>query len=213
MGLFATKLCAICGKATRRRMHNIADGALCSECYDRAGYNKSTLTRHKSTSDVRRDIEAMDANAARIAAFNPTKRVQNYLVIDEDKRQWALPDAPRGRLKRARVYDFDDIVEYELLEDGDTVVKSGLGRAVAGAALFGGVGAIVGGLTGRKNKAVVDRLKIKIVVRDLARPAEHITLLNVRTKANSLIHKAAIQEAREILPLLALMTEGKGAKS
>ncbi|EPZ54444.1 hypothetical protein H477_3583 [[Clostridium] sordellii ATCC 9714] len=46
------------------------------------------------------------------------------------------------------MYNYKDIIEFELLEDGESITKGGLGRAVAGGVLLGGVGAIVGGVTG-----------------------------------------------------------------
>lgn len=57
-----------------------------------------------------------------------------------------------GGKKNPKIYKYSDIVDYELLEDGESITKGGLGRAVVGGALFGGVGAVVGGVTGHKKK-------------------------------------------------------------
>lgn len=43
------------------------------------------------------------------------------------------------------IYSHSDVIEYELLENGETVTKGGIGRALAEGVLFGGVGAVVGG--------------------------------------------------------------------
>lgn len=44
----------------------------------------------------------------------------------------ARADGFFGNEKNPKNYNFEDILKYELLEDGETITKGGLGRAVAG---------------------------------------------------------------------------------
>ncbi|MDL0397548.1 SHOCT domain-containing protein, partial [Clostridioides difficile] len=103
---------------------------------------------------------------------------------------------------------FDDILEFELLEDGETIVKGGLGRAITGGVLFGGTGAVVGGITGKKtSRKVVEIFKIKITVKDINNPIEYINLINSKVKTNSSIYQKAFSDAQEILSILSIITK------
>lgn len=81
-------------------------------------------------------------------------------------------------------------MDYELLEDGNTLTKGGLGRAVAGGLLFGGVGAVVGGVTGKKHgKSTCSQLQIKITVNNVSEPTEYITFISSEIKKDGMIYK------------------------
>lgn len=74
-------------------------------------------------------------------------------------------------------------MKFELLENGETVTKGGIGRALAGGILFGEAGAIVGGITGKKTtRKVVDTFKIKITINNIDNPIEYIELINKKQK-------------------------------
>lgn len=143
-----------------------------------------------------------------LSNFITTKKIGVYIEFDEQKRLWLIPDGVRGKKIHPKIYTFDDIVEYELLEDGDTVTKGGLGRAIVGGALVGGVGAVVGGVTGKKKtKSVINNLRIKITVNDTSNPSIYINLINTPTKANSFLYKMAYESAQEILSMFSIITQ------
>lgn len=56
------------------------------------------------------------------------------------------------------------MIDFELCENGETVMKGGVGRAIVGGALFGAVGAVVGANT-RKSRQMVNSLYIRITTR------------------------------------------------
>lgn len=60
------------------------------------------------------------------------------------------------------ILKFNELINYEIIEDGESVTKGGFGGAVAGAALFGGVGAIVGAELGKKNKDMCNSISLHI---------------------------------------------------
>ena len=139
-------------------------------------------------------------------SFYPTKTVGNYFAIDENSRQWALykglfpswkNDVPRG---------YGDIVDFELLEDGSSITKGGVGSALVGGFLFGRTGAIVGSITGaKKTKQTCTNLTIKITVNTIGCPTEYIKLITSSTKRESAAYKRELQYAQDILSLLQLM--------
>lgn len=102
------------------------------------------------------------------------------------------------------IFNYDQIISYELLEDGTSIASGGLGRAAVGGFLFGGVGAVVGGLT-RSYKGACTRLQIKLTVKDYDDPAFFITLINSSTKKDSIAYKTYIKEAESIISKLQLI--------
>lgn len=211
MGLFSQGTCALCGDPVKSMgAIKIAGGLLCKGCGRKAGYFSRSRAKNKTLDNVRADMARMEAAAARQRAFEPTRRVGNHFVIDENKKQWQVLGGVTGKLIMSPVYDFTDIVSYELLEDGETLAKGGLGRALVGGVLFGGVGAVVGGVTGKKSKNVINSMQVKITVRDMSNPVAYVSLISGKTKHNSFTHRLAQETAQEILSLLELMKELAG---
>lgn len=198
--------CENCGKKVGWNRSEIADGWICSSCFKLCGYKASTPIAAKTIGDVRADIGKVEEQKAKLAVFRATKKIDRYIEFDEAKRQWLIPDGFWGGKKNPRVYDFDDVVEYELLEDGDTILKGGLGSAVVGGLLLGGVGAIVGAATGAKRtKSIVRSLRVKITVDNFGDPVVYINLITTETRVGSWVYKNQYGIAQQILSAFALI--------
>ncbi|MEH7116046.1 hypothetical protein V7128_01305 [Neobacillus vireti] len=81
------------------------------------------------------------------------------------------------------LFNFDDILEVGIKEDNIIVTHasktSAIGNAMAGGVLFGGIGAVVGGLSGEKvGYTKVYKVSLLIVVNDLNNPIYEINFLN-----------------------------------
>jgi len=81
------------------------------------------------------------------------------------------------------LFDFNDILECYIKEDNTIVThtskSSAIGHAMAGGVLFGGVGAVVGGLSGKKiGYEKIYKSTLCIVVNDLQNPIHDIHFLN-----------------------------------
>ena len=109
----------------------------------------------KTNSDIKYDITKKELQKEQLLKFTATKKIGSFIEFDEINKRWLVPDGFLGRKKNPRIYNFDDVIEFELLEDGETITKGGLGRALAGGILFGGVGAIVGGVHRNSWRGVV----------------------------------------------------------
>ena len=100
-------------------------------------------------------------------------------------------------------YSFDELVNYELLEDDSLVTSGGVGQALIGGALFGGFGAAAGGITGKRiQKKKIESLFIKVTLNSFETPCIMIPLITKPTKTNSSEYKSAFQEAHQILSTL-----------
>lgn len=79
---------------------------------------------------------------------------------------------------KAEVFQYDQIIGFDLIENGNNIISGGTGRAVAGGLLFGEVGAVVGGVTAtRKTAELCTLLKIKITFRNCQRQSIDITFI------------------------------------
>jgi len=105
-----------------------------------------------------------------------------------------------------RVFDCQDILSAEIIENGETITRTEtktegrLGRAIVGGVLFGGAGAVVGGLTGKSNSNSISvnyitQIDLKIIVKDTNNPVHIIRFLQTATGKQSYLYKNAIEKA------------------
>lgn len=206
MGLFRSKgFCSICANPNAKE---IKDGYICSECNRKAG-RFLTATRlspkEQTVSLVEECISKQSAynetQKNRVVAFNETRKIDK-LVLDEKNRLFKL----KGMF--TDIYSYDQIVDYEIIEDGESIVKGGLGRAIAGGALLGGVGAVVGGVTGgKKTKGVCINLQIRIGIKDDVSENVYIKLITSETKKNGFVYKTNMSIANDIISILSKIVD------
>jgi hypothetical protein len=106
------------------------------------------------------------------------------IAINEKEQKLAI--FKRSSIKEElspALFKFDDILEVGIKEDNTIVThtskRSSIGNAVAGGVLFGGIGAVIGGLSGEKvGYAKIHKATLTIVVNDLKNPIHEINFLN-----------------------------------
>ena len=180
----------------------------------KAGFTKANAklicpNTDKEIANLKKRIKAVENKQK----FSPTRKIQDYLYVDENHKLWAVPkpvnpdsEGEETIKKVEQVYTYSDIISYELLEDDNSISKSGLGKAIAGGLLFGQTGAIVGGITGKKkNIATCTKLQIRITINDSQNPIELITLLDAETKKNTTVYKNCFDIAQNIISNLEFM--------
>ena len=100
------------------------------------------------------------------AKFNDDTR---QMILADHIFVYVTSDPQNKRPENYTLFSYDQIVSFELLENGESVASGGIGRAALGGMLFGGVGAIVGAST-RSYKSVCEELKVKVTVKDYKEP-------------------------------------------
>jgi hypothetical protein len=76
-------------------------------------------------------------------------------------------------------YNFSSIIDVKKIIDDETISTSSsgstIGRALIGGVLAGGVGAVIGGVTGKKNGTqAINSLELEIVINDIEYPSYRI---------------------------------------
>lgn len=217
MGFFDLKaICAICEKEVGLNRHKIADkNCICPSCFKDAGFNIGMAQKpikQMQVADVHSAIKVKNTNNDKLASFTPTKKIGSYLEFDDNQKKWLLLSGLLGKRDKSKVYSYSDIVGFELLEDGESVSQGGLGRALVGGALFGGAGAVVGSVTGKKkSKSICNSLKVKITINDINNPTLYISFLSTATKKDSFVYKSSYQMAHECLSTFQIICDNQEA--
>lgn len=126
----------------------------------------------ETADDLRKMLKGREQNLNWIdPSFRTTKAIYNFIEFDEMSQRVFIPTL---RL----FFSYSDIIDFEILEDGETVTRGGLGSAIVGGVLFGGAGAIVGGVTAaRRSNTVCRSLFVKITVKNMNPSALYIDFL------------------------------------
>ena len=120
------------------------------------------------------------------------------LLVDEVNKKFAITTK-----KNARIFDFSDLLDFELNEDGNSITKGkGLATAVGGVT-FGVVGALVGSSGKRKSESTCNSMIIRIMVNNLREPQIVIPLIkNMEVKKNSMTYTINRELAKEVVATL-----------
>lgn len=210
------KKCDICGKSMRLTNPKVTlvDGCICSKCFQECGFEPTigNISQAKSMDlgSLKSYMDVNSSNKEKISNFTPTQIINDMIKIDDSSNTLILADKMYIRYKPScyTLFNFDQIVDFELLEDGESIASGGLGRAAIGALAFGGTGAVVGGVTGKKKtKGTCTTMEIKVTVKDYPRPAFYIKLVQTQMKKDSLTYKSVSKMAQDILSSLQLITD------
>ena len=122
------------------------------------------------------------------------------LAIDEGRKKICLIDYKQAEIT-TRLVPYKDLLSCEIFEDGVTVTKtsrsSQLGGALVGGLALGGIGAVIGGLSGKTtSEGKIKRVDLRLIVNDTANPLHDINFMNVEGKKGGIIYTVAIQQAR-----------------
>ncbi|GMQ56751.1 hypothetical protein AN1V17_11450 [Vallitalea sediminicola] len=192
-------LCKICdSKVNLLTRVKLKDGYMCLKCYKKS--NLPLNCSCFSSGDIRERYQYLEQSKELTKNFSSTTKIGQYLFVDDSNQLFKLD-------KKGECYPFSDLVNFELNEDGETISKGGLGKAVAGGLLLGGVGAVVGGVTGKKkHKSLVNSMYIRISLKNRWVKSLKIDLINTQTKKSSKIYKLAKQSADEIISTLEMIS-------
>ncbi len=137
-------------------------------------------------------------------SFTITKEIENLVAFDQNSKRIRIPVTIKGE-KKYKFYNFEDIVSFDLLEGGKTITESGLGTAFAGGILFGGTGAVVGSVVGKKNKNICSSLSIKITMNDIVNPVVNIEFIKYPSERGGLYFNQRYALAQECLSVLQII--------
>lgn len=110
----------------------------------------------------------------------------------------------------SKTYNFTDLVNYEVYENGESKVKGRAGSALIGGAFFGLTGLIVGSSMSRKVNEKCNQLKLIIRLNDLNRPQIVITYIdNVSWDKTGFTYRAIKENIQTVCSALEYIINAK----
>lgn len=150
----------------------------------------------------------------RIEKSKLKKELKNYSPVESDNfifnektHQWSF------KKKKKVVYPQDCLLSFEYKEDDYSLTKGGssIGKAVVGGALFGGVGAVVGGVTGKKKtKDKVKSMQLVVTFRENNKiKTETIHYSSSSLDRSSFAYQGLTQKVQSDLAILNLISQSE----
>ena len=132
MGIFSSnKTCPICGGEAKGLLKvKIKDNiVLCSNCTSLISMDDN-LIRHQSVEDMKKHIEYRKQNQKLFDNFELTQEIHEigYFRIDERNKLWYY--TKYKNVKNPPLFRFDEIIDYSLKEECETIVKDGKAKSV-----------------------------------------------------------------------------------
>ena len=151
--------------------------------------------KRQADAKIRLSEQLSNANIHYDKVINITSTgIDSKVVFDLNNRKIAIINTNAVKIDYV---DFDKIIQCEILEDNSVVMKGGVGRAVVGGILAGGVGAIVGAQT-RGSSEIAKNLSIRIITNDVINSLVWIHLIKTATKRDSFEYKRNKDAAQQI---------------
>ena len=138
----------------------------------KGGNDKKELAENEKK--IRTFLSENDLRANHII-FTPHNNSNNSLSVNEKKKTISI-----CHIKNDNVfvdnYSFDQVIGFDIDIDGESARKITVGGIIAGAALGGGLGALIGSQFGGK-KSKVNLMHLVINVDDMSNPVIHFSIL------------------------------------
>ena len=179
----------------------VSDGVICTPCWKKAGLSTSgdsliSAKNRYNGSMVKSLIEEREVKQELLNKYRETK-TYGQLRLDENNKVFKVYDVAT----ELGIYRYEQIVNFELLENDGVVRSGGLTNAVIGGALFGGIGAIAGAAA-TSSQTNCNSLKIKITLNNSAEPAVFLTFIRTATSKSSSTYNNLLTKAQEVLSVL-----------
>lgn len=206
MGLFGSnENCSICGQTVKGKRLRVSDGVICSSCIELCSKEIDTLSFISqagscTVSDFRSHIEFMkNENKSREQIFKESSCVDDHIKVDFENKLFYFPEFG---LRSPLFYLFSDLVNYELVEDGSTLLTGGFGSAAVGGILLGPAGMITGSILGKKHKDVTKSLYITITLNNPLLSFKKIDFIKSEVKKGSITYKLKKKAAENLISVL-----------
>jgi len=131
------------------------------------------------------------------------------IAFDENRKLLCLIDFS-GESMRHKIISAKEIISIEIIENGKTITKtdrgSQIGGALVGGLALGGVGAIIGGLSGKtSSETKVNKVALHIIINDVQQPTFDLDFISIEMQKDSYFYKDAIHKAEHWYGLLSVL--------
>lgn len=201
------KICINCNKSLGvldGKLHLKDGNCICANCFKKARIHTWLGYEHLHAQDIssenmlrmvrgEKPLTAEDQmlmpqrsqNEARIKAFNATSSVGKWIKFDDNAKEFIV-----GEGDTADLFEYSNIIDFELIQNGTSVSKGTSGGAFVGGLLYGTTGAVIGAASNKRTTvAVCSNLEIKITLRDTYKKICYINFINSNISTSSKIYQ------------------------
>lgn len=181
----------------------LKDGFVCNDCWVRKGLksriNYMTESRNYTAKQIMDLVSTIENAPTNNSVFRTNTLIADLIQCD-DTTQTVQIITKNGFNSAKEYIKYNQIVSFELIEDGETITKGGLGAAIVGHAMFGMGGAVVGSIIGKKKtKPICNSLQIRISVKDYYTKNIFVKYIETPTKNTSTIYKQMLNQSRKAI--------------
>jgi len=145
-----------------------------------------------SKSQIEDKLDEQDFTISQSLKFRNGK-----FLVDDPGKKFAISQS--GTLK---ICNYDDMISFELNEDGNSIIKGKRIATVVGGVAFGPFGAMVGAVGKRKQENTCALLVIRIFMNDIKNPQILIPFITAEVKKNSFAYRAHRENAKAFISIL-----------
>jgi hypothetical protein len=162
-----------------------------------------------ASKDYKKNVKKMKDAIPSRDSFRKTREIEDKIALfyfaTDDERQEVFCYSKSSKVR----FKYNNIVEIEMLIDGDTTVSkksASIGGAIAGGVLAGSIGAVMGGSAMGKtiSKREVSSIKIHILLRNCKCDVFDIECLPFKVKTDSSTYQESYRKAQRIFDTLKL---------
>lgn len=128
----------------------------------------------------------------------------SFLISEEEKKLAIKYNGGHFHMQPV-VLGIDDISNLEIIQNNEVIKSGGIGRAIVGGILAGGVGAIVGAST-VKQKEQIKNIGIKFITKDIQNPVVRLELYSVLVAYDYTPNKI-YRQLEELIAILEIVKE------
>lgn len=205
--------CVYCGQDVGVTGFAMADGYVCRDCLKSLGLFHDTkedeervlhqLGKLEFANYVMARQEERSAEQALANRFSALQAFGRRATLDPTHRIVKFTEpGPKGS---TTYFSYNQLVTYELLEDGAQVSVGGVSRAVAGGLLFGAAGAVVGATTA-KRASVCQSLLIRLTLTHTLLPNRSLVFVSSDLNKDGSLYRDALSDAQAVMSALDLVS-------
>lgn len=124
------------------------------------------------------------------------------IAIDAHRRKFLLKPTPG---EDYAVYDYADLIDFSLSQDGSTLITGTSGDAFIGSLFMGTTGAVIGAAGPRQLLEFCSDLHIELVLNDTENPRVVLPLISTEMPKSSPEYKYVAERAKEMIALLQIV--------
>lgn len=169
----------------------------------------------------------MDAKRAELAKRSLRRkegfRRSQYLLSQDARTGIALDDTGKkvclvkfiDNNVSMRVIGTDKLLSSRIIENGSTITRtsrsSQAGGALVGGLAIGGIGVLVGGLSGKTNSTRrIKKVDLQVTISDTRRPIHTVNLMNIEGNEGGSVHTGARKKAERWHGLISVLIDKAG---